>query len=398
MSFKTLSRGAVIGLCALFACTFTALTSEVAPVGILIEMARDFHIPEGQAGLSVSAFAMMVMMGAIPLTIMTAHIDRKRLVLLSLLGYVISNLAVTVAPTFLVLCAGRLIGGLAHALLMSIAAAYAARLVPQDMTGRAISFVYGGTSLGMILGVPGAAAIGHLAGWRMTMGVMTVLAVILTVCIAFFLPPVTSSVQVREGLPTIGGRRAMRIFLVVVLVDAVFFFAHHLLYTYITPLLLAHGLSVGTLSIALLLTGGFSILGLWGAGQVVDSKPAAGLLGSGLAMLVGMGLMYGHVLSGWMAVAAVGLWCIGYAAIVPFVMSGAIRARATRPDVAGAAINAACNAGILAGSAAGGQVLSHGGFAILVPLSCGMVLLGIVLAFFNPAAFPRALAPADREG
>jgi len=398
MLFKTLPPGAMVGLCALFACTFTALTSEVAPVGILIEMAQAFHIREGQAGLAVSAFALMVMIAAVPLTIMTAHIDRKRLVLLSLLGYVASNLAVTVAPTFLILCAGRLIGGLAHALLMSIAAAYAARLVPQNMTGRAISFVYGGTSLGMVLGVPGAAAIGHMVGWRMAMGIMTVLAVVLTVCIAFFLPPVSSPVQVREGLPALAGRRAMRIFLVVVVVDAVFFFAHHLLYTYITPLLLAHGLSTGTLSIALLMTGGFSILGLWAAGLVVDRRPAAGLLGSGLAMLLGMGLMYGHILSGWMAVAAVGLWCIGYSAVVPFVMSGAIRARATRPDVAGAAINAACNMGILLGSAVGGEVLSNGGFAILTPLSCAMVLLGMMVAMVNPAAFPRALTPAEEEG
>ncbi|GAN99217.1 MFS transporter [Komagataeibacter oboediens] len=398
MLFKTLPPGAVVGLFALFACTFTALTSEVAPVGILIEMAQAFHIREGQAGLAVSAFALMVMIAAIPLTIMTAHIDRKRLVVLSLLGYVASNLAVTVAPTFLILCAGRLIGGLAHALLMSIAAAYAARLVPQNMTGRAISFVYGGTSLGMVLGVPGAAAIGHMVGWRMAMGIMTVLAVVLTICIGFFLPPVSSPVQVREGLPAMAGQRAMRIFLVVVVVDAVFFFAHHLLYTYITPLLLAHGLSTGTLSIALLMTGGFSILGLWAAGLVVDRWPAAGLLGSGLAMLVGMGLMYGHILSGWMAVAAVGLWCIGYSAVVPFVMSGAIRARATRPDVAGAAINAACNMGILLGSAVGGEVLSNGGFAVLTPLSCAMVLLGMIVAMLNPAAFPRALTPAEEEG
>ncbi|PYD81771.1 MFS transporter [Komagataeibacter oboediens] len=398
MLFKTLPPGAMVGLFALFACTFTALTSEVAPVGILIEMAQAFHIREGQAGLAVSAFALMVMIAAIPLTIMTAHIDRKRLVVLSLLGYVASNLAVTVAPTFLILCAGRLIGGLAHALLMSIAAAYAARLVPQNMTGRAISFVYGGTSLGMVLGVPGAAAIGHMVGWRMAMGIMTVLAVVLTICIGFFLPPVSSPVQVREGLPAMAGQRAMRIFLVVVVVDAVFFFAHHLLYTYITPLLLAHGLSTGTLSIALLMTGGFSILGLWAAGLVVDRWPAAGLLGSGLAMLVGMGLMYGHILSGWMAVAAVGLWCIGYSAVVPFVMSGAIRARATRPDVAGAAINAACNMGILLGSAVGGEVLSNGGFAVLTPLSCAMVLLGMIVAMLNPAAFPRALTPAEEEG
>ncbi|MFT9257501.1 MAG: MFS transporter [Acetobacter sp.] len=397
MLFKTLPTGAVIGLWALFACTFTALTSEVAPVGILIEMARTFHIQEGQAGLAVSAFALMVTLGAVPLTIMTAHIDRKRLMLVSLSGYVLSNLVMAMAPSFVLLCVGRLIGGLAHALLLSIVSAYAARLVPPSMTGRAISFVYGGTSLGAILGVPGTAAVGHVAGWRTAMYIMTGLAIVLTVCIAFFLPPVASPVQSKGNLPSVTSARIMRTFLVVVAVDAVFFFAHNLLYTYVTPLLLDHGLPDGALSIALLMTGALSILGLWGAGQIVDRRPALGMLVSGLAMLLGMGLMYGHILWGWLSVAAVGLWCIGYSAIIPFVMSGAIRTRATRPDVAGAAINAASNAGILLGSAVGGQVLTHSGFAVLTPLAVAIALFGILLALFNPAAFPRTLAPSEHE-
>ncbi|ATU72981.1 putative sugar efflux transporter [Gluconacetobacter sp. SXCC-1] len=397
MLFKSLPAGAVIGLWALFACTFTALTSEVAPVGILIDMAHAFHIMEGQAGLAVSAFALLVALGAVPLTILTAHIDRKRLMVLSLSGYVLSNLVVAIAPTFVLVCVGRMIGGVAHALLMSIVSAYAARLVPQAMTGRAISFVYGGTSLGAVLGVPGMAAAGQLVGWRMAMFILTGLSLVLTLCIAFFLPPVSTPVHVRESLPAMRSRRVMRIFMVVVVVDGVFFIAHNLLYTYVTPLLLDHGVAAGALSLALLLTGGISILGLWGAGHLVDRNPAMGVLAGGLAMLVGMGLIYGHIVSGWVAVAAVGLWCIGYSGLIPFVMSGAIRARATRPDVAGAAINAASNVGILLGSAVGGRVLTVYGFGVLTPLSIAIVVCGLVLALGNPAAFPHALPASAQE-
>ncbi|OAG74317.1 sugar transporter [Gluconobacter japonicus] len=397
MLFKTLPTQTVIGLCALFACTFTALTSEVAPVGLLIDMAQAFHIAEGQAGLAVSAFALMVALGAVPLTILTAAIDRKRLMLLSLGGYVLSNLIVALAPTFLVLCAGRALGGIAHALLMSIVSAYAARLVPPKMTGRAISFVYGGTSLGSILGVPGAAAIGHFASWRVAMLVMTGIAVLLTACVAFFLPPVATSGDASTNLPSMGSRKAMRIFLMVVAIDAIFFVAHNMLYTYVTPLLLAHGLPMGVLSIALLLTGAVSILGLWGAGQIVDRWPAAGMFAGGMAMLIGMGLMYGHILSGWGAVASVALWCSGYSGIIPFVMSGAIRARATRPDVAGAAINGGSNLGILLGSALGGQILTWSGFNTLTPIAIVITLSAILLAVLNPESFPRTLHSSEDE-
>lgn len=395
MLFKSLPAPAVIGLWALFACTFTALTSEVAPVGILIDMARAFHIAEGKAGLAVSAFALMVAVGAVPLTILTAHIDRKRLMVVSLAGYVLSNLVMAMAPTFALVCAGRMIGGVAHALLMSIVSAYAARLVPQAMTGRAISFVYGGTSLGAVLGVPGMAAAGQLVGWRAAMFTLAGLSLVLTLCIAFFLPPVSSPVQVRETLPAMRSHRAMRIFMAVVVVNGVFFIAHNLLYTYVTPMLLEHGLPDRALSAALLLIGGTSILGLWGAGQLVDRNPAAGVLAGGLAMLVGMGLMYGHIISGWVSVGAVGLWCIGYSALIPFVMSGAIRARATRPDVAGAAINSASNVGILLGSAIGGQVLTAYGFGVLTPLAIAIVVCGLAIALCSPAAFPHSLPSHD---
>ncbi|GBR02511.1 MFS transporter [Acetobacter oeni] len=392
MLFKSLSGPAIAGLCALFASTFIAVTTEVAPVGLLIDVSQAFHIEEGHAGLAVSAYALLVAFGAVPLTIFTARMDRKMLMLLCLGGYVISNLISATAPTFFVLCLGRALGGVAHAVLMSIASAYAAYLVPERMTGRAISFVYGGTSLGSVLGVPGAAALGHFAGWRVALYIMAGLAVLLTIFIAVFLPRVRAPAGGTPRLPTLRSRHAARIFAIVVAVNAVFFFAHNLLYTYVSPLLLAHGLPERDLSIALLITGAVSVLGLWAAGQLVDSLPAAGLFGGGIAMLTGMCLVYDHLLSGWMSVAAVGLWCAGYAAVIPFVMSGAIRARATSADVAGAAINSSSNFGILLGSAVGGHLLNNLGFAILVPASVSVALIGILLTVFSPMAFPRKLA------
>ncbi|BAK82816.1 major facilitator superfamily sugar transporter [Komagataeibacter medellinensis NBRC 3288] len=77
-------------------------------------------------------------------------------------------------------------------------------------------------------------------------------------------------------------------------------------------------------------------------------------------------------------------------------MSGAIRARATRPDVAGAAINSASNVGILLGSAIGGQVLTVYGFGVLTPLAIAIVVCALAVALCNPAAFPHSL-PAHEE-
>ncbi|MFT8979962.1 MAG: MFS transporter, partial [Gluconobacter oxydans] len=45
----------------------------------------------------------------------------------------------------------------------------------------------------------------------------------------------------------------------------------------------------------------------------------------------------------------------------------------------------------LLGSAIGGHLLSTLGFAVLCPASIVIALGGILLAAFNPAAFPRRL-------
>lgn len=222
------------------------------------------------------------------------------------------------------------------------------------------------------------------------MMVVTGLAAILTVCIAFFLPKVEASSS-SVHLPSFRTPGVARVFAVVIAVNTLFFLGHNLLYTYVSPLLMSHGLPESALSIALLITGGVSILGLWAAGQMVDSKPALGLLVAGLITACGMGSLCGSLLSGWSAVAAVGLWCAGYAALIPVIMSGAIRSRATTADIAGAAVNASSNVGILFGSAAGGMILNTAGLSVLPPMAVGIVIMATALGLCSPVAFPRVL-------
>ncbi|MDT8871890.1 hypothetical protein RAA17_14150 [Komagataeibacter rhaeticus] len=155
----------------------------------------------------------------------------------------------------------------------------------------------------------------------------------------------------RSGLR--GSGRAVRDFGVILTVTTGFFFAHNLVYTYIAPVLVAHGLPQATLSLDLLAIGVCSLAGLWGAGQLVDASPRLGMLGAGALLLAGIGLLVGHATSGIGSVAAGAVWCAGYAGAIPFFMSGAIRTQATTGDIAGAAVNATSNIGILLGSAVG---------------------------------------------
>ncbi|WP_077931029.1 MFS transporter [Acetobacter persici] len=394
--FGSLSVSTRIGLVALCAATFTAITSEMAPVALMLEMARTFHTSTGHIGLAVTAYALIVAVAAVPLTVLTARVERKRLILMALAGYVLSNLIAAFAPTFAVLCLGRTLGGGAHALLMSIVSAYAAHLVPKKLTGRAISFVFGGASMGGVLGVPGAAAFGHFAGWRIAMLVVAGLAAFLTVLIAVCLPPVVKPAGRPSG-PYKAPREAMRAFGWVVAANAMFFLAHNVVYTYIAPVLMAHGLPEQSVSLALLIIGVLGLSGLWASGLMVDRCPRVGMLGAGVVMACAIALLGGTLVPGWGSVAVVCLWCAAYACIIPFIMSGAIRTRATSADTAGAAVNSTSNIGILLGSALGGQLLSAYGVAVLVPVSVALCCVAMLVVVLSGNAFPVRLAEHEDE-
>lgn len=380
----------LIGLGALCAATFIAITSELAPIGLMLEMSRTFDVGVGRIGLAITAYALIVAVIAVPLTSLTARIDRKKLLLTALVGYVATNVISASAPTFTVLCLGRVVGGAAHALLMSMVSAYAAHLVPARQTGRAISIVFGGASLGGILGVPGAAALGHFAGWRVALWVAAGLAAILTVFIAVYLPRVGHGTQA-PSFTLARKPGAVQAFIQALLANALFFLAHNTLYTYIAPVLMAHGLPESSISLDLLIIGACSLSGLWASGLVVDKSPRWGLLISGAVMVLGILLVCGHVVSGVATVAVVALWCSGYAGVIPFIMSGAIRTRATSADIAGAAVNSTSNIGILLGAAFGGRLLASYGVQVLAPVAIGLTVLTLLVVLLSAQAFPARL-------
>ena len=144
----------------------------------------------GTAGLLVSAYAVMVAVLSVPLALATRRLPRKPVLLATIGGYGVSNVVAALAPTFGVLAAGRVIGGITHALFFSVCIGYAARLVPATQTGRAMALASVGVSGGLVLGVPLSTALGAALGWRAAFGGLAVLVALVLVMAAVVLPPV----------------------------------------------------------------------------------------------------------------------------------------------------------------------------------------------------------------
>ena len=196
---SVLTSKAIVGIAVLGLATFFAITTELMPVGLLGTMSTDLGVSESNMGIVITVYAAAVALLALPLTSLTARLPRKGVLVATLVGYAVSNLMVALAPSFAVVCAGRVVGGVAHALFFSVASAYATRIVPPRLAGRAIAFVYSGSSLGFVIGVPLATGVGQSIGWRPAVGAVAVCAAVLAVVAAAFLPAVAGTRRRTSG-------------------------------------------------------------------------------------------------------------------------------------------------------------------------------------------------------
>ncbi|MGT2426433.1 MFS transporter [Amnibacterium kyonggiense] len=225
--------GAALGLGSLVLATFVAVTTEIVPVGLLPQLSRAFSVSEAVTGLLVTVYAGLVAVLAVPLTRLTTRLPRKPLLLATIGLYSVGNLVIALAPTFAVLCVGRAVGGVAHALFFSLSSAYASSLVPPRVQGRALAIAASGASIGYVLGVPLVTSIGAALDWRAAFGALAIGGVLAGIVTAGALPP--AGAEDAEAART----RAPRSRLAgAAVVNAIAFFGHYALYTYVSAVLI----------------------------------------------------------------------------------------------------------------------------------------------------------------
>jgi predicted MFS family arabinose efflux permease len=368
-----------------------AVTTELMPTGLLPLLSRDLGVGDGQAGVLVTAYAFVVAATAVPLTAATIRWPRRRLFVTVLLGYAVSNLLMAAARSILVADAARLVGGLSHALMFSIVAAYAARLVRAVAVGRTIAVVWLGTALALLVGVPACTALGAAAGWRWPFVVLALMAVSLVVGALVLLPSVDASTSDRAPMRVVVRSPGV---VLVALATGVVMLGNFMVYTYVSALLLSAGFGKTAIGPAFLLHGAAGVLGLWWSARMADRRPRLGLL-IALSVLVlslsGFGLADNAGIE--IILALIG-WGAAYGGLATFFNSAALRASQSA-DTATALVNAAFNIGIGGGAIVGAIIIGAGDpAAILGLVAAGMVSLGLILV----AAGSRHAFPPGRPG
>lgn len=370
--------------------SFAVGTSEFVIIGLLPEVSTDLAISIPQAGHTISAYALGVVVGAPILALLGAGISR-RLMLMILMGlFTAGNLASAFAADYYWMTAMRFMSGLPHGTYFGIAALVAASLVPVDKRAQAVAMAMLGLSLATLAGVPLAAALGQWLGWRFAFIFVALIAFLSVVMIFYWLPdtPGDKSASPRSELAALANKQVW----LTLGIGAIGFGGMFAVFSYVKPSLMALA--------GLTEQGVPFILALFGAGMVAGNIVGAKMADKNLMGSVRITLIWSALMLGAFVASAHVLWiaCINVFLVGTVVAIGpALQIRLM--DVAGKAqtLAAALNHSAFNFANAIGALL--GGWAIDLGLgwsSTGWV--GLVLSIAGLGIYVLAKKDALKNG
>ncbi|GAA2000056.1 MFS transporter [Nocardiopsis rhodophaea] len=269
--------------------TFTVVTSEMMPVGLLTPIGGALNVSEGTAGLTLTITGLVAAVSA-PLFPLAIRRSDRRIVLVALMVLLAAaNLLAAWAPNFPMMVVARVLIGLGMAGVWALAAGLAPRLVPAQSVGAATSMIFSGIAVASVFGVPTGTYIGALVGWRAAFVAIAGLALLVAVAMAVLLPQLTA--ERAAGLSGVARvlsnpRVVTGLVLAVLLVTG-----HFAAYTYVRPVLEeVTGISAGLVGTMLLIYGIAGIVGNFAAGPRAVRAPRTTIvvlsLGVGAAVLL----------------------------------------------------------------------------------------------------------------
>ena len=333
-------------------------TSEFVPIGLLTDIAADFHISEAYAGLLITVYAWVVALMSLSLMLMVSHVEYRKLLLGVITLFVASHLLSALSTDYTTLMASRVGVACSHAIFWSIASPLAVRVAPQGHGATALSLIVSGTSIAMIAGLPLGRIIGLQVGWRMTFFCIAALAigVLLMLVIVFPKVPSRSSLSLQK-LPSLFSNRALTGVYLLTLITII---GHYTGYSYIEPFLAQTAtLSNSHITSILVLFGAAGILGSIFFSRSFNHKPYLFLYIATGGVAIALSLM--HLCS--FHIVTIIVLCIGWGIAITIYnlvfQAEIIRLAPNDTAIAMSIYSGIYNVGIGGGALAGGYVCTY---------------------------------------
>ncbi|MFF7459231.1 MFS transporter [Kitasatospora sp. NPDC008115] len=361
--------------------TFTLVSSEMMPVGLLTEMSHGLGVSDGVTGLSLTITGLIAAALAPFAPRLVGRRERRAVLVAFMLLLALANALTALAPGFAVLAAARILLGVAMGIVWGLVTGLGPRLAEGPRTALAMTLVFSGVSIASVLGVPLGTYLAALFDWRFAFWTLAALGALCATALATVLPELPAP-PVHDGERPGGPASALRHrgVAVAIAVTAFVVLGHFAGFTYVRPVLEADaGLSSGVIAGCLLVYGVAGVAGNFTLGPLSGRHPgaavAAALTGVALAAALlpfATGGMVGVLL-------VLVLWGLSYGG-VSVATQAWVRTAAPAVTEASAALWAGVfNASIALGSLAGGLVVDRAGNRAVLFTAAGLAAAGLLL-------------------
>ncbi|ULJ61797.1 sugar transporter [Wielerella bovis] len=380
---------------ALALAAFIFNTTEFIPIALLSDIGASFNMPVSEVGIIMTAYAWLVTLMSLPFMLLTAKMERRKLLLILFTVFIIGHALSVLAWNFTTLLLSRMFIALAHAVFWSIMSSLTMRVAPRGKKQQALGWMSLGTAMAAVLGLPLGRLIGQYFGWRITLAFIGILAACVMIVLMKLLPKLESkNAGSLKSLPLLVKRPLL---LGVYALTALTITAHFTAYSYIEPYVLnITKMSANAATTVLLMFGlsGFVASSLFGRfyPRMPDKflKIAASILIFALATLHLFGThpvtMYGLIF----------MWGIGISCLSLAMTARVLSYAPDATDVAASIFSGIYNIGIGGGALIGGMVMRNAQLGLGAIGWVGALLGALALSIFIIISIKyRHTAPND---
>lgn len=332
------------------------ITTEFGVIGILPQIAEHYKISIDKAGYLLSAFALVIALTGPFMTLLTSGIDRKKIMLTSILMFLLTGIVSSFSPPFWLLMLVRVLPAFLQPVYIATALSVAVAQADDRRKNGLMSIVFNGVAIAMVTTVPFATWIAGLGSWEYSFMIQTAVSLIALVSIYTLLPsmPVTEKKSYGNQLKIL----KQRPFILSTLTNFFMVTAWFSTYSYFADYLnKAKGMDTSTISYMMFLFGIIGVLANWAAGKMLNKNiPATTAFFLSGTILIPI-LLYVSDGNLWATVMVIGIWGFLYS---PTFLNASAYMISSAPDsleFANSLATSFGNLGVTLGTTVGGWII-----------------------------------------
>ncbi|WP_088044712.1 MFS transporter [Bacillus sp. EAC] len=261
--------------------SFLVGTSQYNISGNLDKMADVLGVSIGAAGQLITVFSLAYAIGTPILMVLTAKMERRKLLIYMLFVFIIGNILSVIVPSYGLFMIARIIMALSTGVVIVTVLSIAAKIAPANKKASSIATVVMGFTASLIIGVPIGRFITSTYGWKFVFIGIALLVLLVILIVLNTIPkmsgdasiPLTKQIAMFKK-PKISLALSTTFFLMT---------GYGFIFTYLSPFLVnTVGMNDHLLSITLLVLGVASLFGSKLGGLSADKKGVIFTLKRGL--------------------------------------------------------------------------------------------------------------------